>query len=56
MDQNDYIPKLARIINIKEEVAGERSIKTFKTQFINGNFIVKSVPNNSFVTNSIVPL
>jgi NAD(P)H-flavin reductase len=37
MTQNDYIPKLAKIIEIKEEVSGARAIKTFKTQFINQN-------------------
>ena len=37
MDQNDYIPKLAKIISIKEEVGGERPIKTFRTQFLNGD-------------------
>jgi sulfhydrogenase subunit gamma (sulfur reductase) len=34
MDDNTYIPKLARIIRIKEEVNGNRPIKTFRTQFL----------------------
>jgi len=34
MDSNVYIPKLAEIISIKEEVAGARAIKTFRTQFL----------------------
>jgi NAD(P)H-flavin reductase len=37
MSQNDYIPKLAKIVEIKEEVNGERSIKTFRTRFTNRN-------------------
>jgi NAD(P)H-flavin reductase len=37
MEHNDYIPKPARLISIKEEVAGARAIKTFRTQFVNGN-------------------
>lgn len=37
MDHNAYIPKLAKIIEIKEEVGGLRPIKTFRTQFINQN-------------------
>ncbi len=36
MDHNAYIPQLARIIEIKEEVGGARAIKTFRTAFING--------------------
>jgi len=32
--KNEYIPKLARIVSIKEEVDGPRAIKTFRTQFI----------------------
>ena len=34
MDSNVYVPKLARIISIKDEVTGERAIKTFRTQFL----------------------
>ena len=34
---NDYIPKTAKIIEIKEEVGGARPIKTFRTQFIREN-------------------
>ena len=37
MSDNAYLPKLARIISIKEEVSGVRPIKTFRTQFINGD-------------------
>lgn len=36
MDHNVYIPRLARIIEIKEEVGGPRAIKTFRTAFVNG--------------------
>lgn len=43
MDHNTYIPKLAKIIEIKEEVAGARAIKTFRTQFLeNDGFTHKS--------------
>ncbi len=37
MKSNDYIPELAKIIDIKEEVEGSRSIKTFRTNFVNPN-------------------
>jgi len=37
MDHNTYIPKLAKIIDIKEEVNGARAIKTFRTQFLEDN-------------------
>lgn len=37
MNENIYIPKLAKIIKIKEEVSGSRPIKTFRTQFIEKN-------------------
>jgi len=37
MDHNVYIPQLAKIIEIKEEVSGARPIKTFRTQFLNGH-------------------
>jgi len=33
MERNTYIPKLAKIIDIKEEVDGARPIKTFRTEF-----------------------
>lgn len=36
MEHNVYIPKLAKIIEIKEEVGGARAIKTFRTIFTNG--------------------
>jgi sulfhydrogenase subunit gamma (sulfur reductase) len=34
---NIYLPKLAQIIQIKEEVGGARPIKTFRAQFLNGD-------------------
>lgn len=37
MADNDYIPKLAKIIDIKEEVGGARAIKSFRTKFISEN-------------------
>jgi NAD(P)H-flavin reductase len=37
MNENIYIPKLAKIIKIKEEVSGLRPIKTFRTQFVEKN-------------------
>jgi len=37
MEPNVYIPKLAKIIHIKEEVGGARAIKTFRTVFVNGD-------------------
>ena len=37
MDHNTYIPRLAKIIEIKEEVGGARPIKTFRTQFLSTN-------------------
>jgi NAD(P)H-flavin reductase len=40
MDHNVYLPQLARIIEIKEEVGGARPIKTFRTNFINGSGFV----------------
>ncbi len=36
MGDNIYLPQLARVIHIKEEVPGERSIKTFRVEFLNG--------------------
>ncbi len=36
-NSNEYIPKAAKIIEIKEEVGGARPIKTFRTQFIKEN-------------------
>jgi NAD(P)H-flavin reductase len=35
--KNEYIPKLAEIIHIKEEVSGARAIKTFHTRIIDNN-------------------
>jgi len=37
MDHNTYIPQLAKITEIKEEVGGARPIKTFRTQFLSMN-------------------
>jgi len=37
MDRNTYIPRLAKIVKIKEEVGGARPIKTFQTQFLKNN-------------------
>lgn len=37
MKSNDYFPQLAKIIDIKEEVNGERAIKSFKTKFVEEN-------------------
>jgi sulfhydrogenase subunit gamma (sulfur reductase) len=34
---NEYIPKAAKIIDIKEEVGGARAIKTFRARFIREN-------------------
>ena len=36
MENNVYLPKLAKIIKIKEEVGGERPIKTFRVTLLNG--------------------
>lgn len=36
MEHNAYIPRLARIVEIREEVGGARAIKTFRTAFVNG--------------------
>jgi NAD(P)H-flavin reductase len=37
MNSNVYLPEPAKIIRIKEEVNGQRAIKSFRTQFLNGN-------------------
>jgi sulfhydrogenase subunit gamma (sulfur reductase) len=37
MEHNTYLPRLARIVHIKQEVDGARPIKTFRTQFLNNN-------------------
>lgn len=34
---NLYLPKLARVAYIKEEVPGDRAIKTFRLEFLNGD-------------------
>jgi NAD(P)H-flavin reductase len=36
MSDNVYIPQLAEIINVKDEVAGARAIKTFRARFLDG--------------------
>jgi len=36
MTENAYLPQLARIMHIKEEVPGARAIKTFRVEFMNG--------------------
>src|SRR4030065_566771 len=36
MPVNIYLPQLARVASIKEEVAGERSIKTFRVEPVDG--------------------
>ena len=38
MPANVYLPSLARVISIKEEVGGARQIKTFRTEFLDGGF------------------
>lgn len=37
MSDNVYIPKLAKIVETKDEVVGARAIKTFRTQFVENN-------------------
>jgi len=37
MNSNVYLPEPAKIIRIKEEVQGQRAIKSFRAQFLNGN-------------------
>jgi NAD(P)H-flavin reductase len=37
MGDNIYLPQLARVTHIKEEVPGERSIKTFRLEFIDSD-------------------
>jgi len=37
MSDNVYIPKLSKILEIKEEVTGPRAIRTFRTQFVEDN-------------------
>ena len=36
MSDNIYLPELARITHIKEEIGGERAIKTFRVEPVNG--------------------
>jgi NAD(P)H-flavin reductase len=36
MEPNVYIPRLAKIVQVKEEVSGARAIKTFRTELVNG--------------------
>ncbi len=37
MPDNTYLPKLARIVDIKTEVGGRRAIKTFRVEFLDGD-------------------
>src|SRR4030065_801638 len=37
MPVNIYLPQLAKVASIKEEVAGERSIKTFRVEPVDGD-------------------
>ncbi len=37
MESNVYLPRLAKIIRVKEEVAGARAVKSFRTEFANGD-------------------
>lgn len=37
MENNYYAPTLVTIDQIKEEVSGQRAVKTFRTKFLNGN-------------------
>ena len=37
MEHNVYLPRLARITRIKEEVQGERAVKTYRTVMLDGN-------------------
>jgi sulfhydrogenase subunit gamma (sulfur reductase) len=37
MNDNTYLPKLAEITDIKEEVGGVRAVKTFRTAFLDGD-------------------
>ncbi len=37
MSDNIYLPELARITHIKEEIGGERAIKTFRVEPVNGS-------------------
>lgn len=37
MSDNTYLPKLAEITDIKEEVGGARAVKTFRTVFLDGD-------------------
>ncbi|OGD16534.1 MAG: heterodisulfide reductase subunit F [Candidatus Aminicenantes bacterium RBG_13_59_9] len=41
MPANVYLPLLAKVISVKEEVGGARQIKTFRMQFLNGGFTHK---------------
>ncbi|MGB7294132.1 MAG: FAD/NAD(P)-binding protein [Candidatus Aminicenantales bacterium] len=36
MEPNVYLPRLAKIIQVKEEVGGARAVKTFRTELVNG--------------------
>lgn len=41
MSASVYLPRLARIVSLKEEVPGLRAIKTFRTEFLDGGFTHK---------------
>ena len=36
MSDNIYLPELARITHIKEEIGGERAIKTYRVEPVEG--------------------
>jgi sulfhydrogenase subunit gamma (sulfur reductase) len=38
MSANVYLPQLAKIISVREEVGGARPIKTFRVRFLDGGF------------------
>jgi len=38
MPENPYLPKLSKIIEVKQEADGPRAIKTFRTQFVEDGF------------------
>ncbi len=37
MSDNIYLPELARITHIKEEIGGERAIKTYRVEPVEGD-------------------
>ncbi|MCK5560308.1 MAG: FAD/NAD(P)-binding protein [Thermoplasmata archaeon] len=42
--ENPYVPNLATIVDIREEVPGERSVKTFRVQFVDEQLRKSFVP------------